>query len=912
MKKSIIRLCLVMITVLLQSAIFAQLKLGANPARINKSSILELDSRDQGLLLTRIPDTTLATLAGAPDGTIIYFTADQSLRLRKNGGWQKMADAANFWQLGGSAGGDLTGAYPNPAIAAGAVTNGKLANGSVTYNKVQNLSANNVLLGRYNNGPGAMQEITLGAGLTLNNATGVLTAAGSGGTVTNVSASVPTGFSVAVTNPATTPAIAITTALNGPVRGNGTGFATGPTVLSSEVSGTLPFGNGGTGLSTLGTANQLLRVNAAANALEYFTPAFLTTIDTSNIALFYRKVRGLLSAGTGISYNNATGAISNSGVTSVNGNIGALTIDTGYIATFSQKTRSLFSAGAGISYNNATGAISNTGVTSVNGNTGAINIDTGYISSFSQKVRSLFSAGTGITYNATTGAISSSATGATNLTSSVTNYNVTVNSSSGTGTTFAIPKDSLSRHADATITTPVSGQLLQYNGSKWVNFTPNYLTSGNVWTLGGNGVTSAQAFGTTTNFSLPFITNNTERMRITASGDVGIGVTDPTNPLVVSDTLEIRQTNTAAQLSQLIFTNVSGSGGGDFRIGSDGNDIFWQGGGGRNLQMGSFWGITLAGDRQLSNFPAYVNGTGGTGVLIPSQRAVSVPLAIQANAASQTANLTEWRGGDGTVLSGISPTGNLGIGSMSFDATNPEKVLIDAGVTSSVNAMYLKGTINSYFQLNIRNNSTGGQASADIVATANNGTESTNFVDLGINNSGYTYQNGNPIETGKANDGYLLSAGNDFYLVNNNASKDLIVLTGGTATTNEAMRVTAARRVGLGTSAPAAKLDVAGTFKLGTSGTALNNMFKTSVTITDNTTSITSTASVSKTVTVTGATTQSSVIINPRSALPSGLAIAYAFVSAANTVTVNFINSGAGPFGILNLGTVTFDITIIQ
>src|SRR5260221_5741221 len=48
-------------------------------------------------------------------------------------------------------------------------------------------------------------------------------------------------------------------------------------------------------------------------------------------------------------------------------------------------------------------------------------------------------------------------------------------------------------------------------------------------------------------------------------------------------------------------------------------------------------------------------------------------------------------------------TGNVGIGTNSFDATNPERLLVDCGTTSSVNAIYAKGTINNYFQFNIRN-----------------------------------------------------------------------------------------------------------------------------------------------------------------------------------------------------------------
>ncbi len=45
---------------------------------------------------------------------------------------------------------------------------------------------------------------------------------------------------------------------------------------TNTVSGSLQVGNGGTGLIALGSANQMLRVNAGATSLEYFTPTFHT------------------------------------------------------------------------------------------------------------------------------------------------------------------------------------------------------------------------------------------------------------------------------------------------------------------------------------------------------------------------------------------------------------------------------------------------------------------------------------------------------------------------------------------------------------------------------------------------------------------------------------------------------------
>jgi hypothetical protein len=51
--------------------------------------------------------------------------------------------------------------------------------------------------------------------------------------------------------------------------------------LTTKVTGTLPTTNGGTGLATLGTAAQELRVNSGATALEYYTP----TVASSDYVL---------------------------------------------------------------------------------------------------------------------------------------------------------------------------------------------------------------------------------------------------------------------------------------------------------------------------------------------------------------------------------------------------------------------------------------------------------------------------------------------------------------------------------------------------------------------------------------------------------------------------------------------------
>src|SRR5450432_243754 len=48
-------------------------------------------------------------------------------------------------------------------------------------------------------------------------------------------------------------------------------------------------------------------------------------------------------------------------------------------------------------------------------------------------------------------------------------------------------------------------------------------SSGTPWINGGNNVTSVQNIGTTSNYDLPFLTNGTEKMRLTSAGSLGVG-----------------------------------------------------------------------------------------------------------------------------------------------------------------------------------------------------------------------------------------------------------------------------------------------------------------------------------------------------------------------------------------------------
>ena len=160
----------------------------------------------------------------------------------------------------------------------------------------------------------------------------------------------------------------------------------------------------------------------------------------------------------------------------------------------------------------------------------------------------------------------------------------------------------------------------------------------------------------------------------------------------------------------------------------------------------------------------------------------------------------------GTVISALS-TGKVGIGT-----TNPQYVLTvtTPGASETPGLSNVLGDFtantNSYSQINTRNASSGANASTDIIATADTGTDSTNYIDLGINNSGYSavgWTINGPL------DGYLYTSDTNLSIGAASANKYVSVFTGGTAAANERLRVNDSG-VGIGTTNPTAKLWVNG------------------------------------------------------------------------------------------------------
>lgn len=213
-------------------------------------------------------------------GVITNTAPDQTVTLTQGSGVTVTGTYPSFTISATGTGGTVTSVgftstdltvSGSPITSTGTIT-ANITNNAVTFAKIQDLAATR-LLGRYSATLGDPQEIQIGTGLTLNSTTGVLS--GNTGTVTSVGMTVPSIFAVGGS----------------------------PITTSGVLSLTL----------TSQTALNVFAVGAA-NAVPSFqllTAAHIPTLTASKISDFVDTVRTSVSAGTGISYNSATGVITN-------------------------------------------------------------------------------------------------------------------------------------------------------------------------------------------------------------------------------------------------------------------------------------------------------------------------------------------------------------------------------------------------------------------------------------------------------------------------------------------------------------------------------------------------------------------------------------------------------------------------
>ncbi|MBU6214370.1 DUF5011 domain-containing protein [Patescibacteria group bacterium] len=150
----------------------------------------------------------------------------------------------------------------------------------------------------------------------------------------------------------------------------------------------------------------------------------------------------------------------------------------------------------------------------------------------------------------------------------------------------------------------------------------------------------------------------------------------------------------------------------------------------------------------------------------------------------------------------------IGTTTDSVNAANTAGLTVNMGNTNaSENAINAYGNVNDFLQIQTQNFSKGSAAQSGFSATADNGTQTTGFMWMGINNS--NFWNPQPYNVGGPGDTSLLGLGNDMYIANGSANKNLYFLAGGVSTsTNLAMTITSANMIGIGTTSPWASLSL--------------------------------------------------------------------------------------------------------
>lgn len=247
------KICIVFVCLLFSVFHYVQAQVGIGTDSPNPHAVLELTSpgNNKGLILPslttaqRTSTTFTSQLNASENGLLVYDKDENKFYFWQNTDWQVMVSGTIGGGPTGPAGGDLTGSYPAPQLAAGVVGSTELANNSVLTTKINDAAVTSIKIADGTisnidiNATAAIADAKLATISTAGKVSGNAITSGTigGSTAMNTSGNITTTGLVTATNATTGSVIASSNSIAG-------GYA---------VSGSTTSTNGGGGIYGAGS-----------------------------------------------------------------------------------------------------------------------------------------------------------------------------------------------------------------------------------------------------------------------------------------------------------------------------------------------------------------------------------------------------------------------------------------------------------------------------------------------------------------------------------------------------------------------------------------------------------------------------------------------------------------------------------
>jgi hypothetical protein len=221
-----------------------------------------------------------------------------------------------------------------------------------------------------------------------------------------------------------------------------------------------------------------------------------------------------------------------------------------------------------------------------------------------------------------------------------------------------------------------------------------------------------------------------------------------------------------------------------------------------NLTLSSFSVNTINAVANLTNL-----GAAGNNELTTTWAIKTFVDAKIAQASNPQGSNGQFQYNDSGVLAGTNnmvfdkSTGQISIGNSSVN--------VQLGFTGSANSLaHFHGNQNAYVQVIMNNVNNGTSSSSDFVAENDAGSETQNYVDLGINSSTY---NDAAFSAMGAGDAYLYTANNDLVIGTADTGGEVKFITGGTTSSQIRAVLDGGGNLAIGATSADARLKVSGT-----------------------------------------------------------------------------------------------------